>query len=635
MAFVQIDGSLLQYDKDIVDGGGPASGFFIKLYNASNIAISMYSDRTGAGALDKSQLDSSGYPLNGSLQRFTPFIDQDYKATLYSNATDADNDNFILAVWQSQVFLLPAEAGATSLRVIDNVSNTKIQDELGNTGITLSASTSSTLDYLNLVRMNWNSTLINMLYQGSSVQALRVEATQIKLGSPDGLSSAVVSNGSIVNSVASGSSTTSLSATEFAIVNGGTTQSFNSTSVSLTSPNSETVLVLDDAGFLVNDQSSTALLLLKGSNAELVANGGDGIRVSSSTVNVQKNNNGLTITSTNLNIGYDTNAGLTVSDTESKLESPDTNKSITIDDTDLDLNSDTEIGITSTAGTTLINSETFINCSGNTTIDSDLSTTILTRGVGGILIQSFEDDSDIEIKSDNDIRFTLGLGAEYHVLGSTADGTGTRVLYQCDACDFAVNNFSCTSSGGIDLVNNASSAILLHSASGGASFPSVIISKNTQIIDNDVFLSFKRTANTSFIQMDNVGGLAFNPASSDRRLKSEYSVIEGVLERVSKAKVYRGDYLSVVKKGDNFTVHDKLYFIADELQDQFPELVMGDRGAVDSDSNPVYQTVEHGTKKEMLMWAALGEANERLVIQQSQIDILTAEFKELRSKLDG
>jgi hypothetical protein len=111
MAFTPISGTTIQYQKT---DGTLASGYFLKLYNTSNVAINMYSTGTGTGALAKCQLDSAGYPLNGSSAIFTPFTDQEYKIALYTNATDADADTTGNADWFYGPFPQPAAVGGIS-----------------------------------------------------------------------------------------------------------------------------------------------------------------------------------------------------------------------------------------------------------------------------------------------------------------------------------------------------------------------------------------------------------------------------------------------------------------------------------------------------------------------------------------
>ena len=94
-----ISGVMSQYDKSAAAGSGPASGYYLKFYDITNTAISMASASDGSGLLVKAQLDSSGYPVNGSDARFIPFIDQDYRPALYTNSTDADADTIANADW--------------------------------------------------------------------------------------------------------------------------------------------------------------------------------------------------------------------------------------------------------------------------------------------------------------------------------------------------------------------------------------------------------------------------------------------------------------------------------------------------------------------------------------------------------
>ena len=75
MAWTQISGSPPQYQKT---NGDLASGYYIKFYTSANVAIQMASANDGSGLLDKAQLDTGGYPLNGSSAIFTPF-DRDWE----------------------------------------------------------------------------------------------------------------------------------------------------------------------------------------------------------------------------------------------------------------------------------------------------------------------------------------------------------------------------------------------------------------------------------------------------------------------------------------------------------------------------------------------------------------------------
>lgn len=96
MAWNPISGTVPQYEA----AGVAASGHYLKFYGAgTTTAIVMSTDSTGGTTLAKSQLNSEGYPLNGSSAIFIPHIAQSYKIVLYANETDADANTFGNAVW--------------------------------------------------------------------------------------------------------------------------------------------------------------------------------------------------------------------------------------------------------------------------------------------------------------------------------------------------------------------------------------------------------------------------------------------------------------------------------------------------------------------------------------------------------
>lgn len=99
MPFFPISGTIPQYDKEAVAGSGPAADYVIKFYDTSNVAIPMFSDSSGGGSLASALLDSSGYPINGSSLRFTPFIDQEYKIAFFSTQALADANDFNASDW--------------------------------------------------------------------------------------------------------------------------------------------------------------------------------------------------------------------------------------------------------------------------------------------------------------------------------------------------------------------------------------------------------------------------------------------------------------------------------------------------------------------------------------------------------
>jgi len=96
MAFTPISNTVPQYEEN----GIAASGFFIKFYESGTTTpLAMATDSTGGTLLDKCELNTEGYPKNGSGAVFIPHVGQKYKVALFRNAADADNNNLGNAVW--------------------------------------------------------------------------------------------------------------------------------------------------------------------------------------------------------------------------------------------------------------------------------------------------------------------------------------------------------------------------------------------------------------------------------------------------------------------------------------------------------------------------------------------------------
>ena len=99
-----INNAPLQYAKNA--GGAAASNYYIKLYaSGTTTPINMASASDGSGLLAKCQLDTLGYPINGSSDIFIPHINQSYKIALFPTEADADANNFANAVWNPEVTL--------------------------------------------------------------------------------------------------------------------------------------------------------------------------------------------------------------------------------------------------------------------------------------------------------------------------------------------------------------------------------------------------------------------------------------------------------------------------------------------------------------------------------------------------
>ena len=75
---------------------------------------------------------------------------------------------------------------------------------------------------------------------------------------------------------------------------------------------------------------------------------------------------------------------------------------------------------------------------------------------------------------------------------------------------------------------------------------------------------------------------------SDRRLKTNFRTYTGGYDKIKAIPVKLYDEVRTGQK-------DRVGWIADEFQTVFPEAVQGTKDAVDSDNNPVYQTLAAGT----------------------------------------
>lgn len=97
MSWTPISNTPPQYEEN----GIAASGYYIKFYVAGTTTpTAMATDFTGGTLLDKCQLNSKGYPVNGSSAVFLPHIDKKYKIALFRNEADADSNNLANAAWE-------------------------------------------------------------------------------------------------------------------------------------------------------------------------------------------------------------------------------------------------------------------------------------------------------------------------------------------------------------------------------------------------------------------------------------------------------------------------------------------------------------------------------------------------------
>ena len=121
MAFTPISNTVPQYEEN----GVAASGYFIKFYESGTTTpTAMATDSTGTTLLDKCELNTEGYPINGSSAVFIPHINKKYKIALFRNAADADANDLASAAWPAVDGLLPVLSEGDGQ--VDTIANLRL-----------------------------------------------------------------------------------------------------------------------------------------------------------------------------------------------------------------------------------------------------------------------------------------------------------------------------------------------------------------------------------------------------------------------------------------------------------------------------------------------------------------------------
>ena len=108
-------------------------------------------------------------------------------------------------------------------------------------------------------------------------------------------------------------------------------------------------------------------------------------------------------------------------------------------------------------------------------------------------------------------------------------------------------------------------------------------------------------------------------SASDYRLKENLSPLTGALATVEQLKPQVGSWKA---DGSKF-----VGFVAHELQEVFPDAVVGEKDRIDADGNPLYQMVDTGSATIIAtLTAAIQE-------QQAMIDTMKQEIAELKAKV--
>jgi len=105
-------------------------------------------------------------------------------------------------------------------------------------------------------------------------------------------------------------------------------------------------------------------------------------------------------------------------------------------------------------------------------------------------------------------------------------------------------------------------------------------------------------------------GVSYN-TSSDYRLKENVVPVTNATDRVKQLNPCRFNFIGEARTVDGFLAH--------EAQAVVPESVTGDKDAVDSEGNPVYQGIDQ-SKLVPLLTAALQEALERIETLEATVN---------------
>jgi hypothetical protein len=150
--------------------------------------------------------------------------------------------------------------------------------------------------------------------------------------------------------------------------------------------------------------------------------------------------------------------------------------------------------------------------------------------------------------------------------------------------------------------------------------------KNTSATNTGAFLNFLNSTGGgqgAVYQASSV--LTVFATTSDYRLKDNLQTLSSALDKVNALKPYKGTW-----KHDNSLF---IGFIAHELQEQFPDVVIGEKDAVNEDGTPKYQMVDASSASIIAtLTAAIQELKTIIDTQQTLIEALTERLTALENK---
>ena len=215
------------------------------------------------------------------------------------------------------------------------------------------------------------------------------------------------------------------------------------------------------------------------------------------------------------------------------------------------------------------------------------------------------DDGGVDVYHDNNVAFKT------QAEGIRVDGTESRVIFGSDTDTYikspSANKISFTT-GGTERSYLASD--------GQAVFKCANSFFEIDKTNTGVILNFTHNAS----QVGNIGisssDTSYN-TSSDYRLKENVAAISDGITRIKQLKPSKFNWIA----DDTNTLIDG--FLAHEVSSVVPNVVTGAKDAVDSDSNPVYQCIDH-SKLVPLLTAALKEAITKIETLETKVAALEA-----------
>jgi len=236
------------------------------------------------------------------------------------------------------------------------------------------------------------------------------------------------------------------------------------------------------------------------------------------------------------------------------------------------------------------------------------------------VIQSASGTQLALVKDNNGASISLGGVTQPRVLMEAHPTSSQFSIYNAGGSTYAspswTERFRIESDGTLQMIGDANSGDAQHFkffASGDV----VHLKTNGTNAANHGMIQF-RDGNNSFCGQITSNGSSHTTSygtSSDYRLKENEVLISDGITRLKELKPYRFKWKSSGETQDGFFAH--------EAQTVVPEAIQGEKDAVDSDNNPVYQGIDQ-SKLVPLLTAALQEAVGKIETLETKVAALEA-----------